>query len=110
MDFHDIYAVLHNHGQAVMATSMAKGPNRAQTVVQNALASPCPRLGTQVITAFWLKSGGDYDFDFDEFEQIGSALRARFSSEATTLVMGVNFHQLVTDEIGLTLIISDLEQ
>lgn len=111
MDFHDIYAVLHNHGQAVMATSMAKGPNRAQTVVQNALASPLlSEVGNPSHCSILAEIRGNYDFDFDEFEQIGSALRARFSSEATALVMGVNFHQLVADEIGLTLIISDLEQ
>jgi cell division protein FtsZ len=112
VDFADVCTVMRNGGVAILGSADAKGENRAQKAIEEALNSPLLN-DNDIRGAKWIlininSAEGEYEFTMDEVDIIQSYLISR-AGEETDIILGMGYDNTLGDRIGITLIATGFE-
>ena len=106
VDFEDVKTVMQNSGVAIMGSSTAEGENRANQVVQNALASPLLNdnniAGANHILVN-IASGLDNEVTMDEISEITDYIQSEAGNNAD-VIWGNCYDEELGAKIALTII------
>lgn len=111
VDFNDVKTVMTNSGRAMLGIATARGEDRIQRVVDEALA--CPLLDSSVITnaenfLFFISFGPNAHFTGSELKEITSRLQALQSDDAE-IIHGMGVDESLDDAVKLSVIITKFD-
>ena len=108
VDFADVRTVMSEMGMAMMGTGISSGENRAREAAEAAIASPLLE-GVHFTGArgVLVNITAGMDLSIGEFEQVGEAVKA-FSSENATVVVGTVIDPEMSDELRVTVVVTGL--
>jgi cell division protein FtsZ len=113
VDFADVCTVMRNGGVAILGSARAKGQNRAQTAIEQALNSPLLNdndiRGAQWILININSKAGVTEFTMDEVETIQQYLLAQ-AGEDTDIILGLGYDDTLGEDISITIIATGFEQ
>jgi cell division protein FtsZ len=112
VDFADVCTVMRNGGVAILGSATAKGDNRAQKAIEEALNSPLLN-DNDISGAKWIlininSSEGEYEFTMDEVEIIQNHLLSQ-AGEHTDVILGLGYDNTLGASLGITLIATGFE-
>jgi cell division protein FtsZ len=112
VDFADVCTVMRNGGVAILGSAMAKGDNRAQKAIEEALNSPLLN-DNDISGAKWIlininSSEGEHEFTMDEVDIIQTHLLSR-AGEHTDVILGLGYDNGLGASLGITLIATGFE-
>lgn len=112
VDFADVCTVMRNGGVAILGSATAKGDNRAQKAIEEALNSPLLN-DNDIRGAKWIlininSSEGEHEFTMDEVEIIQNHLLSQ-AGEHTDVIMGLGYDNTLNASLGITLIATGFE-
>jgi len=112
VDFADVCTVMRNGGVAILGSAMAKGDNRAQKAIEEALNSPLLN-DNDISGAKWIlininSSEGEFEFTMDEVDIIQSYLISA-AGEHTDVILGLGYDNTLGASLGITLIATGFE-
>ena len=107
VDFADVCTVMRNGGVAILGSATAKGDNRAQKAIEEALNSPLLN-DNDISGAKWIlininSSEGEHEFTMDEVDIIQNHLLGR-AGEHTDVILGLGYDNSLGSSLGITLI------
>jgi cell division protein FtsZ len=113
VDFADVCTVMRNGGVAILGSARAKGENRAQVAIEQALNSPLLN-DNDIKGAKWIlininSRTGDSEFTMDEVETIQEYLLTQAGPDAD-VILGLGYDESLGDEISITIIATGFEQ
>jgi cell division protein FtsZ len=113
VDFADVCTVMRNGGVAILGSARAKGENRAQVAIEQALNSPLLN-DNDIKGAKWIlininSRTGDGEFTMDEVETIQEFLLTQAGPDAD-VILGLGYDESLGDEISITIIATGFEQ
>lgn len=113
VDFADVCTVMKNGGVAILGSARAKGENRAQVAIEQALNSPLLN-DNDIKGAKWIlininSRTGDTEFTMDEVETIQEYLLTQAGPDAD-VILGLGYDESLGDEISITIIATGFEQ
>ncbi len=113
VDFADVCTVMRNGGVAILGSARAKGENRAQVAIEQALNSPLLN-DNDIKGAKWIlininSRTGDGEFTMDEVETIQEYLLTQAGPDAD-VILGLGYDESLGDEISITIIATGFEQ
>jgi len=107
VDFKDVNTVLENSGTAIMGSAKAKGENRSQEVIMNALDSPLLNdnkiTGAKNVLLLILSGKGEHEITIDEISEINDYIQAEAGNSAD-VIMGIGEDESLGDSISVTII------
>ena len=111
VDFNDVKTVMTNSGKAMLGIATARGEDRIQRVVDEALA--CPLLDSSVIQnaenfLFFIAFGPNAHFTGSELNEITSRLQALQSDDAE-IIHGMGVDESLDDAVKLSVIITKFD-
>ncbi|MBR4135956.1 MAG: cell division protein FtsZ [Bacteroidales bacterium] len=111
VDFNDVKTVMTNSGRAMLGIATARGEDRIQRVVDEALA--CPLLDSSVITnaenfLFFISFGPNAHFTGSELKEITMRLQALQSDDAE-IIHGMGVDESLDDAVKLSVIITKFD-
>jgi cell division protein FtsZ len=113
VDFADVCTVMRNGGVAILGSARAKGQNRAQTAIEQALNSPLLNdndiRGAQWILININSKAGVTEFTMDEVETIQQYLLAQ-AGEDTDIILGLGYDETLGEDISITIIATGFVQ
>jgi cell division protein FtsZ len=113
VDFADVCTVMRNGGVAILGSARAKGQNRAQLAIEQALNSPLLNdndiRGAQWILININSKAGITEFTMDEVETIQQFLIAQ-AGEDTDIILGLGYDESLGEDISITIIATGFEQ
>jgi cell division protein FtsZ len=113
VDFADVCTVMRNGGVAILGSARAKGQNRAQTAIEQALNSPLLNdndiRGAQWILININSKAGVTEFTMDEVETIQQYLLAQ-AGDDTDIILGLGYDETLGEDISITIIATGFEQ
>jgi cell division protein FtsZ len=111
VDFEDVKTVMKNSGVAIMGTGVAKGPNRAQMAVEEALNSPL--LDNNEIEGagnlLLYISSGKNEITMDEVTEITDYIQGKTKSSGD-VIWGNGFDESLDDKISVTIIATGFDE
>lgn len=108
VDFADVRTVMSEMGMAVMGAGKAKGEDRAIMAVQAAIGSPLlEEVNLQGALGVLVNITAGMNLTMREFEEIGTAISALASDDAT-VVIGTVIDPEMGDEIRVTVVATGL--
>jgi cell division protein FtsZ len=112
VDFADVCTVMRNGGVAILGSATAKGDNRAQKAIEEALNSPLLN-DNDIRGAKWIlininSSEGEHEFTMDEVEIIQNYLLSQ-AGEHTDVILGLGYDNSLDSSLGITLIATGFE-
>jgi cell division protein FtsZ len=112
VDFADVCTVMRNGGVAILGSATAKGDNRAQKAIEEALNSPLLN-DNDISGAKWIlininSSEGEHEFTMDEVDIIQNHLIGR-AGEHTDVILGLGYDNSLGSSLGITLIATGFE-
>lgn len=112
VDFADVCTVMKNGGRAILGNAAAKGEDRAQHAIEEALNSPLLN-DNDIKGAKWIlininSAEGEHEFTMDEVEVIQSYLLSH-AGDNTDVILGLGYDNSLGDQIGITLIATGFE-
>jgi cell division protein FtsZ len=112
VDFADVCTVMRNGGVAILGSATAKGDNRAQKAIEEALNSPLLN-DNDISGAKWIlininSSEGEHEFTMDEVEIIQNYLLSQ-AGEHTDVILGLGYDSSLGSSLGITLIATGFE-
>lgn len=110
VDFADVKTVMSEMGNAMMGSATASGEDRAEIAADKAIA--CPLLEDIDLAGargILVNITAGPDFAIDEYETVGSAIKA-FASENATVVVGTVVDMEMADEIRVTVVATGIGQ
>jgi cell division protein FtsZ len=112
VDFADVCTVMRNGGVAILGNATAKGDNRAQKAIEEALNSPLLN-DNDIGGAKWIlininSSEGEHEFTMDEVDIIQAHLLSR-AGEHTDVILGLGYDNTLGSSLGITLIATGFE-
>ena len=112
VDFADVCTVMRNGGVAILGSATAKGDNRAQKAIEEALNSPLLN-DNDIRGAKWIlininSSEGEHEFTMDEVEIIQNYLLSQ-AGEHTDVILGLGYDNSLGSNLGITLIATGFE-
>src|SRR6201991_1549534 len=112
VDFADVCTVMRNGGVAILGSATAKGDNRAQKAIEEALNSPLLN-DNDISGAKWIlininSSEGEHEFTMDEVEIIQNYLLSQ-AGEHTDVILGLGYDNSLGSSLGITLIATGFE-
>src|SRR3979490_2069265 len=112
VDFADVCTVMRNGGVAILGSATAKGDNRAQQAIEEALNSPLLN-DSEIRGAKWIlininSCEGEHEFTMDEVETIQNYLLSQ-AGESTDVIMGLGYDNSLGASLGITLIATGFE-
>ncbi len=113
VDFADVCTVMRNGGVAILGSARAKGENRSQIAIEQALNSPLLN-DNDIKGAKWIlininSRSGDSEFTMDEVETIQEYLLTQAGPDAD-VILGLGYDESLGDEISITIIATGFEQ
>ena len=113
VDFADVCTVMRNGGVAILGSARAKGDNRAQLAIEQALNSPLLN-DNDIKGAKWIlininSRSGDTEFTMDEVETIQEFLLTQAGPDAD-VILGLGYDESLGEEISITIIATGFEQ
>ncbi len=113
VDFADVCTVMRNGGVAILGSARAKGENRSQVAIEQALNSPLLN-DNDIKGAKWIlininSRSGDSEFTMDEVETIQEYLLTQAGPDAD-VILGLGYDESLGDEISITIIATGFEQ
>jgi cell division protein FtsZ len=104
VDFADVRTVMTDMGLAMMGTGRATGENRAARAAEQAIANPLLEdVSLSGARGILVNITGGMDMGIGEFQEVGDLL-TQYSSEDTTIVIGLAFDESLEDEIKVTVV------
>src|ERR1700761_774222 len=112
VDFADVCTVMRNGGVAILGSATAKGENRAQHAIENALNSPLLN-DSDIRGARWIlininSAEGEHEFTMDEVEVIQTHLLSQ-AGEYSDVILGLGYDNTLGASLGITLIATGFE-
>ncbi len=108
VDFADVRTVMSEMGMAVMGAGRAKGEDRAIMAVQSAIGSPLLEdVDLQGACGVLVNITAGMNLTMKEFEEIGTAISALASDDAT-VVIGTVIDPEIGDELRVTVVATGL--
>lgn len=108
VDFADVRTVMSEMGMAMMGTGVSSGENRAREAAEAAIASPLLEdVDFTGARGVLVNITAGMDLSIGEFEQVGEAVKA-FSSENATVVVGTVIDPEMSDELRVTVVVTGL--
>ncbi|PMB54419.1 cell division protein FtsZ [Coxiella endosymbiont of Rhipicephalus microplus] len=108
VDFADVRTVMSEMGMAMMGTGVSSGENRAREAAEAAIASPLLEdIDFTGARGVLVNITAGMDLSIGEFEQVGEAIKA-FSSENATVVVGTVIDPEMSDELRVTVVVTGL--
>ncbi len=110
VDFEDVNTVMRNSGVAIMGSAIAEGEDRAQRVVQGALASPLLN-DNDIRGANYILlniSSGSTEVTMDEISEITDYIQSEAGNSAD-IIWGNCFDESLEDKLSLTIIATGFE-
>lgn len=112
VDFADVCTVMKNGGRAILGNAAARGEDRAQQAIEEALSSPLLN-DNDIKGAKWIlininSAEGEHEFTMDEVEIIQSYLLSH-AGDNTDVILGLGYDNSLEDQIGITLIATGFE-
>ncbi|MBS1665642.1 MAG: cell division protein FtsZ [Bacteroidetes bacterium] len=112
VDFADVCTVMRNGGVAILGNAAAKGDNRAQKAIEEALNSPLLN-DNDISGAKWIlininSSEGEFEFTMDEVDIIQNYLLSQ-AGEHTDVILGLGYDNSLGASLGITLIATGFE-
>lgn len=108
VDFADVRTVMSEMGMAMMGTGVSSGENRAREAAEAAIASPLLEdIDFTGARGILVNITAGMDLSIGEFEQVGGAVKA-FSSENATVVVGTVIDPEMSDELRVTVVVTGL--
>ncbi|MFW0078981.1 MAG: cell division protein FtsZ [Coxiella endosymbiont of Haemaphysalis qinghaiensis] len=108
VDFADVRTVMSEMGMAMMGTGVSNGENRAREAAESAIASPLLEdVDFTGARGVLVNITAGMDLSIGEFEQVGEAVKA-FSSENATVVVGTVIDPEMSDELRVTVVVTGL--
>ena len=112
VDFADVCTVMRNGGVAILGNATAKGDNRAQKAIEEALNSPLLN-DNDISGAKWIlininSSEGEFEFTMDEVDIIQNYLLSQ-AGEHTDVILGLGYDNTLGASLGITLIATGFE-
>ncbi|MFN6374295.1 MAG: cell division protein FtsZ [Chitinophagia bacterium] len=113
VDFADVCTVMRNGGVAILGSARAKGEERAQLAIEQALNSPLLN-DNDIRGAKWVlininSRPGESEFTMDEVETIQQYLLTQAGPDAD-VILGLGYDESLGDEISITIIATGFEQ
>lgn len=104
VDFADVRTVMSEMGYAMMGSGKASGDNRAEEAAEMAISSPLLEdIDLSGARGVLVNVTAGLDLGLEEFETVGSTVRA-FASDNATVVVGTTFDPDMSDEIRVTVV------
>lgn len=108
VDFADVRTVMSEMGMAMMGTGVASGENRARAAAEAAIASPLLEdIDLSGAKGILVNITAGLDMSIGEFEEVGDAIKA-FASEDATVVVGTVIDPEMSDELRVTVVVTGL--
>lgn len=108
VDFADVRTVMSEMGVAMMGTGSASGENRARLAAETAISSPLlDDISLAGARGVLVNITAGQDMSIAEFEEVGDAIKA-FTSEDATVIVGTVIDPSMTDELRVTLVATGL--
>ncbi len=112
VDFADVCTVMRNGGVAILGNATARGEDRAQIAIEEALNSPLLN-DSDIRGAKWIlininSAQGEYEFTMDEVEIIQNYLLTQ-AGEDTDVILGLGYDNSLEDRLSITLIATGFE-
>ena len=112
VDFADVCTVMRSGGVAILGSAVAKGDNRAQKAIEEALNSPLLN-DNDIRGAKWIlininSCEGEHEFTMDEVETIQNYLLSQ-AGEGSDVIMGLGYDNSLGANLGITLIATGFE-
>lgn len=108
VDFADVRTVMSEMGMAMMGTGISSGENRALEAAEAAIASPLLEdVDFTGARGVLVNITAGIDLSIGEFEQVGGAVKA-FSSENASVVVGTVIDPEMSDELRVTVVVTGL--
>jgi len=108
VDFADVRNVMREMGMAMMGTGSGTGEDRARQAAEAAIASPLLEdIDISGARGILVNVTGGLDVGIGEFEEVGEAVKA-LASEDATVVVGTVIDPEMTDELRVTLVATGL--
>lgn len=112
VDFADVCTVMKNGGRAILGNAAARGEDRAQHAIEEALNSPLLN-DNDIKGAKWIlininSAEGEHEFTMDEVEVIQAYLLSH-AGDNTDVILGLGYDNSLGDQIGITLIATGFE-
>lgn len=108
VDFADVRNVMREMGMAMMGTGSGTGEDRARQAAEAAIASPLLEdINISGARGILVNVTGGLDVGIGEFEEVGEAVKA-LASEDATVVVGTVIDPEMQDELRVTLVATGL--
>ncbi len=108
VDFADVRNVMREMGMAMMGTGSGTGEDRARQAAEAAIASPLLEdIDISGARGILVNVTGGMDVGIGEFEEVGEAVKA-LASEDATVVVGTVIDPEMSDEMRVTLVATGL--
>jgi cell division protein FtsZ len=109
VDFADVKAILKNSGPAFFGQAKAKGEQRTEIAVNNALNSPLLDFSTKGAKGILFNVAGGDDLRLAEINDIARLITQNSDSRAKIIFGAVHDKKLQKDEIKITIIATGFE-
>ncbi|MBY6063874.1 cell division protein FtsZ [Pseudidiomarina sediminum] len=104
VDFADVRAVMREMGTAMMGTGIARGEERAQEAAEMAINSPLLEdIDLSGARGVLVNITAGLDMSIDEFETVGSTVKA-FAAENATVIVGTVIDPEMSEEMRVTVV------
>ncbi len=104
VDFADVRTVMSEMGTAMMGTGISSGPDRAEEAAEAAISSPLLEdVDLSGAKGILVNITAGLDISIEEFENVGNAVKA-FASENATVVVGAVIDMEMSDELRVTVV------
>ncbi len=108
VDFADVRNVMREMGMAMMGTGTGSGEDRARQAAEAAIASPLLEdIDISGARGILVNVTGGMDVGIGEFEEVGEAVKA-LASEDATVVVGTVIDPEMSEEMRVTLVATGL--
>ncbi len=104
VDFADMRSIMKNSGRAVFGTGKAKGENRIELALDQALNSPLLNLSIEGAKGVLFNMAGGKDMSLVEVDEAAKIIRNKVSPQAKIIFGAVNDKALKAGEIKITVI------
>jgi len=110
VDFADVKTVMSEMGSAMMGIGIASGENRARRAAEAAISSPLlDNTNLSGAKGVLVNITAGMDMTIEEFKQVGDAIKA-FTSEDATVIIGTVIDAGMADELRVTLVATGLDR
>ncbi len=110
VDFADVHTVMHEMGIAMMGTGIARGQNRAEDAIMQAINSPLlDNIDLHNARGILINITGGADLGLGEFHEIGSIID-EYAHEDAAVITGAVIDMSMEDDIRVTIVATGLDE